>query len=113
MNSFIQGSCIPVALPTALYVSLVDYLSRSKTNCHEPSAAVATIVRKYLDDAQTNPPGCSGAPSAPVRTNDSMTFGAPPSLTKDKALKPAPQSRQRHRNDWCIGCGCPAEELIS
>lgn len=113
MNSCIQESCIPVALPTELYVSLVDHLSRSKTNSHEPSAAVATIVRKYLDNAQTNPPGCSGAPSVPGQGNDSMTFGAPPSQTKGKALNPAPQSRLRQSNDWCIGCGCPAEDLIA
>ena len=112
MNSCIQGSRIPVALPTELYVSLVDHLSRSKSDCHEPSAAVAAILRNYLDGARSNPPRGGNAASARGRSNDSITLGSLPEPSKERALKPTRQSTAPQRNDWCIGCGCPAEDLI-
>ena len=108
MNSCIQGSCVPVAVPTELYASLLDHLGKSAMDCDEPSAALTAILRRYLDDARSNPPRGGNA-----RTNDSITLGSPPTptqtqtQTKNKALKSTPQS-----NDWCIGCGCPAEDLI-
>ena len=106
MNSCIQGSCIPVAVPTELYVSLLDHLSRSTMDCDEPTTAVAAILQKYLDDARSNPP--ISATRASVRPKDSVTLGSLPAPTKNKTLKSTP-----HSNDWCIGCGCPAEELIT
>ena len=113
MNSCIQGSRIPVALPTELYVSLVDHLSKSKSDCHEPSAAVAAILRSYLDGARSDPPRGGDAALAPGRSTESITLGSLPEPTKEQALKPSQQSTSPRRNDWCIGCGCPAEDLIA
>ena len=107
MKSCIQESCIPVEVPTELYVRLLDHLSRSTMDCHEPTTAVAAILQKYLDDARTSRPIGRNATPASGRPKDSVTLGLPPAPTKSKALKSIP-----HSNDWCIGCGCPAEDLI-
>ena len=112
MNSCIQGSSIPVPIPTELYVSLLDYLSRSKTNCDEPATAVTTIIRKYLDDAQPNPPPGNNAASAFVQPNGAITLGAAVTAEPGKGARSTKRPNQPQSNDWCIGCGCPAEELI-
>lgn len=112
MNSCIQGSCIPVAVPTELYASLLDHLSRSAMDYDEPSAAVTAILRSYLDEARSNPPRCANAALSPGRTNNSIALGSPPVATKDKPPRSAKQPNKSQSNDWCIGCGCPAEDLI-
>ena len=108
MKSGIQGSFISVPVPTELYVSLLDHLSKSTMNCDEPTAALTIVIKKYLDSVSTNPLDRRDAAPALGRLNDSVTQRSPLAPRKSNTLKPAAQ-----RNDWCIGCGCPAEELIA
>ena len=113
MKSCIQGSCISVPVPTELYVSLLDHLDKSTMDCDEPTAAVSIVIQKYLDSVRTSRPERRDAASALRRSNDSVTLGSPPAPMKSKVLKPMKQANTPHRNDWCIGCGCPAEDLIA
>jgi hypothetical protein len=107
MKSCIQGSFISVPVPTELYVSLLDQLSKSAMDCDEPTAALTIVIKKYLDSARANRADQGDATPALGRLNDSITQRSPLTSRKSNTQKTAPG-----RNDWCIGCGCPAEELI-
>jgi len=113
MKNDIQGSCISVAVPTELYVKLLGHLRRSTAAGAEPTTLVTAILQKYLDDAQTNPPRQSGLAPAPRWSNDWIMFGSPVAPTTVKAQGPGETFTEAQSNDWCIGCGCPSEHLLS
>ena len=60
MKSDIRCSSISVPVPTVLYVSMVDLLSKSNMECG-PALKVKSILQEYLDDAGANLPGQSSS----------------------------------------------------
>lgn len=112
MRNDIQKSYIPVPVPTELYVSLLDRLNRLHSG-YEPKTMVTSILQKYLDEAQVNPPRQSGMEPALDWSNDWIMFESPPPLTKEKAPRTKKKSKRPSSTDWCIGCGCPSEDLLS
>ncbi|MBS1228906.1 MAG: hypothetical protein H6R17_2183 [Proteobacteria bacterium] len=98
-------------VPTALYVSLLDQLSGASRDGAEPASVVSAILRKYLDDVRSDPPRQRRTRLALDWSDDRLMFGAPPAPTAVKAQVSAKKSEPG--NDWCIGCGCPSEDLLS
>jgi len=113
MENSIQGSCISVPVPTALYVSLLDQLSGAKRDGADPASVVSAILQKYLDDARSDPSRQRRTKPVLDWSEDRLMFGAPPALTAVKSQVSAKKSDPSQGNDWCIGCGCPSEDLLS
>ena len=112
MRNDIQESCIAVPVPTALYVNVVDQMSKAHMDC-KPTTLVTSILQKYLDDARKALPSPSPMKSARDWSNDWIMFGSPPPITKGKTQTSRKKSKTLQSTDWCIGCGCPSEDLLS
>lgn len=63
MKSDIRYSNISVPVPTELYVSMLDLLSKSNMECG-PALKVKSILQEYLDDVDANRPRQSSSAKA-------------------------------------------------
>ena len=114
MKNDIQDSCIEIPVPIDLYVALLDRLRKLDTDC-APATMVTSIVQEYLDGAPAARHPGSGKLGAPVPdwSDDWIMFGTPPAVAKTKAPKPRKNPARPEGGDWCIGCACPSDDLVS
>lgn len=114
MKNDITSSCITVPVPTDLYLRMLD-LQGSSNREGGPAQMVSSILQKFLDDAGSNLPGqgSSAKESAPYWSDEWIMFGSPPPRTKVKAPRSVKKSSKPQSADWCIGCACPSEDLLS
>jgi hypothetical protein len=114
MKNDVMNSSISVPVPTDLYVSLLDLVSRT----HLPGGStrmVTAILQKYLDDARQAAPAAPspGGTAAPAWSDEWIMFSAPPAQTAAQASGPDQSTGHGPDTDWAIGCGCPTEDLLS
>ena len=114
MKNDVRNSSISVPIPTDLYVSLLDLMSR--TNMDGGSTRMVTaILQKYLEDntLTQSAPSTRAKAAEPEWSDEWIMFSAPPAQTRAKAARPGKKARTAQNNDWAIGCGCPSEDLLS
>ncbi len=114
MKNDVMNSSISVPVPTDLYVSLLDLMSRTTLDGGS-TRMVTAILQKYLDDNTPAPPESAvrAKAAAPEWSDEWITFSAPPAPTKANAAQPGQQAGTAPNTDWAIGCGCPSEDLLS
>jgi hypothetical protein len=114
MKNDIRSSCIPIPIPTDLYVSLLDLHNKSNAK-YGPASMVTSILREYLDAARANPSSASDKAKEPASnwSNDWIMFGAPPALAEVTAPKGSNDPSKSQSNQWCIGCGYTPSDILS
>ncbi len=114
MKNDIQGSCVEIPVPIDMYVALLEQLRKQHMDCG-PDRLVASIIQKYLDgnSAEHLQQRSKIRPPAPEWTNDWIMFGEPPAMAESEAPGSCTNPEKQRSNDWCIGCGCPSEDLAS
>lgn len=111
MKNDIHASCVEIPVPIDVYVGLLNHLKRNEMDCG-PASLVASIVRRYLDDDTGKRSSALDEP-APDWSNDWLMFGEPPAVERGKAPGLVKDTETSQDNDWCIGCSCPSEDLLS
>ncbi len=114
MKNDIQDSCVEIPVLIDMYVALLDQLRKQHMDCG-PDRLVASIIQKYLDgnSAEHLQQRSEIKPPEPDWTNDWIMFGEPPAMAESEAPGSGTNPEKQQRNDWCIGCGCPSEDLAS
>jgi len=114
MKSEITKSNISIPLPTVLYVGLVDLLRTQKVR-RDPAAVMATVIGNWIA-SQAAPHGVEPSHAAEASAdwnNDWIMFEAPPASNGVARSTPFRRRGRARNSDWCIGCGCPSEDLLA
>jgi hypothetical protein len=96
----IQGLCVDIPIPLDLYIGLINRLRKLEFDLHDT---------KVNSGQQSS----NATESARDWSNDRIVFGAPTAIAEGKAPRSGKNSTMPLNNDWCIGCGCPSEDLLS
>lgn len=92
--------CADIPIPLDVYIGLINRLKKLELDLHDAGVNSRQQSLKATE-------------SALDWSKERIMFGAPTAVAEGEAPRSDKNSRMPQNNDWCIGCGCPSEDLLS